>query len=72
MSSDIGLMKIYPANCEKQRQDRETLYALIDDLGAAALALHTSGSQGYTQFMEARERFRTSVLDISKNYRYVE
>jgi hypothetical protein len=72
MSKTLGLIKIYPPECDKQKQDREILYSLIDDLGAAALALHTSGAQGYTQFIEVRERFKTSVLEISKNYRYVD
>lgn len=63
---------IYPAQCKKQREHAEQVLILIDDMGAAAAGLSSGTAQAYTQFIEAREHFRTSFLDMTKHYRYVE
>ena len=71
-TNNSGFLKIYPPQCEKQQQDAEQILTLIDDMGAAAVGLATGGQQGYTQFIEARERFRSSFVEMTKHYRYVE
>ena len=65
-------IKIYEPWCKKQQQDFEELMQAVDDLGAASLALATSGALGYTQFIDSRERFKKTFADMSKHYRYVE
>jgi hypothetical protein len=71
-TNNSGFLKIYPPQCEKQQQHAQEILTLIDDMGAAAVGLATGGQQGYIQFIEARERFRTSFLEMTKHYRYVE
>jgi hypothetical protein len=58
--------------CAQQQQDYELLTRAVDDLGAASVALASGGAQGYTQFIEAREHFKTLFEEMSKHYRYVE
>ncbi|NDH58814.1 MAG: hypothetical protein EBX60_11330 [Betaproteobacteria bacterium] len=65
-------IKIYEAGCKKQQDDIQAMMTAVDDLGAASLALTTSGAQGYSQFITARDNFRNKLVEISKNYRYVE
>jgi hypothetical protein len=50
----------------------DMMMTAVDDLGAASLALATNGAQAYTQFIQARDNFKQTFKDISKNYRYVE
>ena len=71
-SNTAGFLKIYPAQCEKQKQDAEQIFNLMEDFVASAVALPNSGAMGYTQFIEARDRFRTSFLEMTEHYRYVE
>jgi hypothetical protein len=71
-TNNSGFLKIYPPQCEKQQQDAEQILTLIDDMGAAAVGLASGAPQAYTQFIESRERFRTSFLEMTKHYRYVE
>ena len=68
----MGAIKIYEAGCKKQQDDIQAMMTAVDDLGAASLALATSGAQGYSQFITARDNFRNKLVEISKNYRYVE
>ena len=68
----MAAMKIYEPWCKKQQEDHDMIMTAVDDLGAASLALATSGAQGYSQFIIARDNFRNKLVEISKNYRYVE
>lgn len=64
-------LQIYPAMCEQQCQDLDTLLKAVDDFGAMSLALTGHGAQSYTSFIEARDAVRKLIVDISKNYRLV-
>ena len=44
---------------------------LADEIGQAATAMITQGSQGYMSFLETRENFRNALVDISAKYRIV-
>jgi peroxiredoxin len=63
---------IHEVWCAQQQQDFDTMMRAVDDLGAASLALSTHGAQAYTQFIEARDNFKTLFRDIASRYRYVE
>ena len=65
-------IKIYEPWCKKQQQDFDCLMQAVDDLGAASLALATGTPMSYTQFIDSRERFKNTFLDMAKHYRYVE
>lgn len=65
-------IKVYPYGCTQQKLDHETLIAAVDNIGAASLALATSGAQAYTQFIDARDSFKELYYNMSKRYRYVE
>ena len=58
--------------CAQQQQDFEIMMAAVDDLGAASLALSTQGAQAYSQFVQARDGFKTMFRDMASKYRYVE
>lgn len=63
---------IHQHGCKKQQEDYAMLMAAVDDLGAASLALATTGAQGYQQFIQARDHFKQLLELTTKNYRYVE
>lgn len=67
-----SVLKIYPALCEQQRKDLDTLLFAIDDFGAYALALPSQGHQGYSGFIEARDKLRSMIHDMSQHYRFVD
>jgi 23S rRNA pseudoU1915 N3-methylase RlmH len=68
----MGAMKIHEAGCKKQQEDLQAILTAVDDIGAASLALASGSSQGYTQFIQARENFKLMINELGKNYRYVE
>jgi len=68
----MNSFKIHKHWCEKQQQDYNTVMQAVDDLGAASLALATTGAQGYQQFIQARDNFKETFQQMTKNYRYVE
>lgn len=68
----MGAIKIYEAGCKKQQDDIQAMMMAVDDLGAASLALASGSAQGYTQFIQTRENFKTMLNDLGKHYRYVE
>lgn len=54
-------------NTPRQRSDIELLLNMVDDLVASALA-SPKGELGYINFINARENFTRTLLDISKDY----
>jgi hypothetical protein len=50
----------------------QNVLANIDDLSALALSLPTSGPQGFQQFIELRDTFRSNVTRIMTDYNTVD
>lgn len=68
-----SVLKIYPQNCPQQAEDYQGLMQAVDDIGAASLALaSTGGAQAYSQFITAREDFQALLKLLTVRYRYVE
>lgn len=65
--------KIYEYWCNQQVEDYKTMIEGLDDVGAASLALaNGGGAHAYSEFVRTRDRFRDTMMEISKRYRYVE
>ena len=65
-------IKIHDYWCKQQEEDYMQLMQAVDSVGAASLALATTGAQAYGQFIEARDDFKEVFTAMSKRYRYVE
>lgn len=60
--------RIMPHMCHQQQQDVQTILAAADDIGAAATSV-AQGGMGYSQLIDARERFKEIVLCMNQHYR---
>lgn len=60
--------RIMPHMCHQQQQDVQTILAAADDIGAAATSV-AQGGMGYSQLIEARDRFKEIVINMNGHYR---
>jgi hypothetical protein len=68
----MGAMKIHEQWCKKQQEDFDTMMTAVDDFCAASLGLSSGNPQAFTQFIQARDNFKTMFTEMNKHYRYVE
>jgi hypothetical protein len=60
--------RVMPYMCKKQKEDLEQLLAAADDIGAAATSF-SQGGQGYSQLIEARDKFKRTLMSLTTQYR---
>lgn len=61
--------KVLPHMCKQQADEIQQLISAADEIGAAATCVAALGGQGYERLLEARDQFRSILLDASKRYR---
>lgn len=63
------MLRVMPHMCEQQIKDLADLIAAADEIGVAATSCTTQGGQGYTQLIDARNKFKDMLLETSERYR---
>lgn len=61
--------RIMPFMCKQQTEELHQLLAAADDIGAAATMVASQGGMGYEQLIQARDRFKTILLNVTSHSR---
>ena len=59
--------RIMPFMCKQQKEEIDQILSAADDIGAAATSV--AHGMGYEQLIQARERFKTLLMNATSNYR---
>lgn len=62
-------IKVMPHMCNRQQEDIETLLFAADEIGAAATSVIAQGGMGYNLLLEARDRFKSTLLKMMEHTR---
>ena len=65
------MIRVMPYMCQQQKDELQYLLTAADDIGEAATSV-AHGGQGYTQLIEARDRFKNLLVSCSTHYRIFE
>lgn len=61
--------KVLPHMCKQQKKEINDLLDAADEIGAAATSVIAQGGQGYTLLLEARDRFRQTLVEMMEHTR---
>lgn len=61
--------KVLPHMCKQQRQEIDSLLYAADEIGAAATSVIAQGGHGYNLLLEARDKFKETLLEMMQHTR---